>query len=109
MLRSNLPRAVRHLGRRRRWRQADLAHASGISRQAISRIERGVALGSIPLRVIARLTEALDASADLTLRWRGEALDHPMSIRTVRTPHRTTGPMRDAYSPRNSRTRFWKW
>jgi transcriptional regulator with XRE-family HTH domain len=66
---------VRHLRRRRRWRQADLAKAAGISRQAISRIERGEAIGSIPLRVIARLAEALDASVDVTVRWRGEELD----------------------------------
>ena len=75
MLRSNLPRAVRHLRRKRRWRQADLAAASGLSRQAISRIERGEALGSVPLGAIARLTEALDASVDVTVKWRGEELD----------------------------------
>jgi transcriptional regulator with XRE-family HTH domain len=75
MLGSNLPRAVRHLRRRRGWRQTDLAQASGISRQAISRIERGVAIGSIPLRVIARLTDALDASVDVTVKWHGEELD----------------------------------
>jgi hypothetical protein len=44
----------------------------------ISRIERGEALGSVPLRAVARLTEALDASVDVTVKWRGEELDRLM-------------------------------
>jgi transcriptional regulator with XRE-family HTH domain len=75
MLRTNVARAIRHLRRRRQWRQSDLASASGISRQVISRVERGEALGSVALRVIARLTDALDASVDVMVKWRGEELD----------------------------------
>ena len=74
MLRSNLPRAVRTLRHRRRWRQADLAARAGVSRQVISRIERGQ-LGSQSIRTVARVVEALDASAELTVRWHGEELD----------------------------------
>jgi len=44
----------------------------------VSRIERGEALGSVPLRAVARLTEALDASVDITVKWRGEELDRLM-------------------------------
>ncbi len=75
MLRTNLPRAVRHLRRRRGWRQRDLADASGVSRQVISRIERGQELGRNSLRTVSRLADALDASVDVTLRWHGEELD----------------------------------
>lgn len=74
MLRTNLPRGIRHLRRRRRWRQADLAERAGTSRQVISRLERGQVAPS-SLRTIVRVAEALDASVDLTLRWHGEELD----------------------------------
>jgi transcriptional regulator with XRE-family HTH domain len=74
-VRSNLPRAVRHLRRRRGWRQLDLADASGVSRQVVSRLERGESLGTLKLRHLSRLADALDASVDVTIRWRGEELD----------------------------------
>ncbi|HSJ00255.1 MAG TPA: helix-turn-helix domain-containing protein [Patescibacteria group bacterium] len=77
MLRSNLPRAVRELRRRHRWRQADLASRCGVSRQVISRIERGQ-LGSQSIRTLARVIEALDATAELVVHWRGEELDRLM-------------------------------
>ena len=74
MIRSNVARAVRELRRRRRWRQADLAARAGVSRQVISRIECNE-LRAVRIGTIARVLHALDASADLTVRWRGEALD----------------------------------
>ncbi len=74
MLRTNLPRAVRHLRRHRGWRQADLASRSGVSRQVLSRIECG-SLESVPIRTLDRLVAALGASADLTVRWQGADLD----------------------------------
>lgn len=74
MLRSNLPRAIQALRRRRRWRQADLAAQSGVSRQVISRIERAQ-LGGQSIRTVARVVEALDATAELIVRWHGEELD----------------------------------
>lgn len=80
MLRSNLPRAIRALRRRRRWRQADLAAQSRVSRQVISRLERGQ-LGSQSIRTVARLVEALDATAELMVRWHGEELDRLMDAR----------------------------
>jgi transcriptional regulator with XRE-family HTH domain len=74
MLRSDLPRAVRHLRRRRRWRQADLADRSDVSRQVVSRVERAQLTG-ISLGTVQRIVAALDASVHLTVRWRGEELD----------------------------------
>lgn len=74
MLRTNLPRAVRHLRRHRGWRQADLTARSGVSRQAISRIERGL-LAGIALGTLGKLTDAFGATADVYLRWEGEQLD----------------------------------
>lgn len=88
MLRTNLPRALRELRRRRRWRQTDLAAACDVSRQVISRIERGQLL-AVPLRTLVRIGDALDASVELTVRWRGEALDrlvdsrHAAAVQTV--------------------------
>lgn len=77
MLRSNLPRAIRALRRRRRWRQSDLAHKSGVSRQVISRLEQGQ-LANQSIRTVARVVEALDATAELVVRWHGEELDRLM-------------------------------
>lgn len=74
MLRSNLPRAVRHLRRHRGWRQADLADRAGTSDATISRLERGLVRG-LALGTIERVATALDATVDVTLRWEGEQLD----------------------------------
>jgi transcriptional regulator with XRE-family HTH domain len=74
VMRSNVPRAVRHLRRRRGWRQDDLGARAAVSGPTISRIERGVIRG-VPLGTIERVAEALGASVDVTLRWEGEQLD----------------------------------
>ncbi|HEX2765422.1 MAG TPA: helix-turn-helix transcriptional regulator [Candidatus Limnocylindria bacterium] len=74
MLRTNLPTAVRHLRRRRGWRQSDLAARADVSRQVVSRLERGELRG-IALGTIRRIIEALEASVDGTVRWRGEELE----------------------------------
>jgi transcriptional regulator with XRE-family HTH domain len=74
MLRSNVPASVRLLRRRRRWRQADLAERASVSRQTVSRIERGQ-IGAVPVRAVTRVGEALEASVHLTVRWQGEELD----------------------------------
>lgn len=74
MLRTNLPRAVRHLRHRRGWRQSDLAKHTGVSRQVISRIERGQ-LASAQIRTLVRLTDTLEATIDVSVRWQGEQLD----------------------------------
>lgn len=74
MLRTNVPRAIRHLRHHRGWRQSDLAARSGVSRQAISRIERSH-LGGIPLNTLSQLSDAFGATADVYIRWQGEELD----------------------------------
>jgi len=74
MLRSNLPRAVRHLRRRRGWRQADLAERAAVSRQLVSRIECSN-LAGVNVRTMARILDALGATGELVVRWRGEQLD----------------------------------
>jgi transcriptional regulator with XRE-family HTH domain len=77
MLRTNLARSVRHLRRRRGWRQSDLAERASVSRQTISRIECGQ-LGGARIRTIGRELEARDATGDLVVRWEGERLDRPI-------------------------------
>jgi transcriptional regulator with XRE-family HTH domain len=74
MLRTNVPTGVRHLRRKRGWRQIDLARRSDISRQVLSRLERGQ-LASLSMRTVTRVAEALDATVHVTLRWHGEELD----------------------------------
>ena len=73
-MRSNLPRAVRHLRRQRGWRQADLGGRIGISRELTSRLERGDVRG-LTLGSVEKVALSLGASVDLTLRWHGEQLD----------------------------------
>ncbi len=74
MLRTNLPRAVRVLRRRRGWRQTDLAKRASVSGPTISRIERGN-FEAMPLGALQRIASALEASVDLTIRWEGAQLD----------------------------------
>lgn len=74
MLRSNLPRATRHLRRRNAWRQADLGVRAGVSAATVSRIERGEVRG-VPLGTVERIASALGATVDVTVRWQGEQLD----------------------------------
>lgn len=74
MLRTNLPRAVRTLRRRRAWRQEDLAGLSALSRETISRIERGVVRG-ITIGSLERVAGALEGRLDVVIRWEGADLD----------------------------------
>jgi transcriptional regulator with XRE-family HTH domain len=55
-------------------RQRDVANAKGVSRAAISKIERG-AVETTSLGVLIRASEALGAVVDLRLRWNAEQLD----------------------------------
>ncbi len=48
-----------------------------MARQVISRIERGQ-LANVQVRTLVRLSDALEASVDLTVRWQGEQLDRLM-------------------------------
>lgn len=77
MLRQNLSRATRFLRRRRAWRQRDLAERSGVSRETVSRLERGE-IDGMTVAFLDRLASALGASLFIELRWHGEQLDRLM-------------------------------
>ncbi len=66
--------SIRALRRRRGWRQVDVAERAGVSRTAISRVERGMA-DRLTVRTIGRVADALGARLDCRLLWNGEALD----------------------------------
>lgn len=66
--------SVRALRIRRSWRQEDLAAAAGVSRDEVSRVERG-RVGEVSVGSLSRMAVALEADLDVRLRWRGEAMD----------------------------------
>ena len=64
-----LGEAVRELRLARRWSQADLASAAGMTQSAVARFEAG---GTVPtLPVLGRIARALDAN--LTVRVEGRS------------------------------------
>ncbi len=69
-----LGRAYRALRIRRRWRQQDLADVVGLSRQLITKVESG-RIDDVQLGTLRRIGEALGASTEVAVRWRGEGLD----------------------------------
>lgn len=71
---TNVPRALKALRRRRRWRQDDLGRRAGLSRDVVHRAETGE-LHGITVGSLARLTQALDARLVVDIRWRGADLD----------------------------------
>lgn len=73
-MRTNVPRAVRALRARRRWRQADLGARAGVSRDTVSRAELG-RLEGITLASLDGMVRALGASLSVQVRWDGAGLD----------------------------------
>ena len=73
-MRTNVPDAIRALRHHRGWRQADLGRRAGLSRDTVSRVERG-RLQGMTLGALARMTAALDASLIVDVRWQGAELD----------------------------------
>lgn len=73
-MRTNVPSAIRELRRRRRWRQVDLGARAGLSRDAVSRAERG-RLDGLTVASVSRLAEALGAALVVEVRWHGADLD----------------------------------
>src|SRR5688572_8593116 len=71
---TNAPRAVRFLRLRRGWPQRVLGDRAGVSRELVSRVERGD-LAGVTVGTIDRMTTALGASVHLQVRWHGEQLD----------------------------------
>lgn len=70
----NVGALIRVLRIRRGWRQADLAERAGVSRSAISRIERGH-LDAITLKTLRSVTRVLVVTIDLATRWQGANTD----------------------------------
>ena len=70
-------RALRH---RRGWRQADLAERARMSRELVSRIERGD-VASTPIGRVRVLADALGARFDPTIRWQGGDLGRLLNAR----------------------------
>ena len=69
-----LGHSYRALRIRKKWRQADLATAAGVTRGMVSLVERG-RIDAVPVGALRRVAEALEADLDVRLRWRGEGLD----------------------------------
>jgi transcriptional regulator with XRE-family HTH domain len=65
---------------RKRWRQEDVAARAGVTRAAVSRVERG---HGRELRVdeLLHIAEALDVVVRLTATWRGGELDRLLNSR----------------------------
>ena len=74
MLGQRVGRGVRFLRIRAGWRQSDLARRAGISRELVSRIERGL-VETVTVGSVRRLAEALGSSLAVDIRLRGEYLD----------------------------------
>lgn len=77
MLRTNVGRAVVFLRRRSGWRQVDLGARAGVSRESMSRVERGQ-IGAVTIGTLGGIASALGASLSVELRWLGEQLDRLM-------------------------------
>jgi transcriptional regulator with XRE-family HTH domain len=73
-MRTNVPSAMRALRRMRRWRQADLGRRANLSRDPVSRFERGQ-LDGMTIGSLDALAGALGATLVVDLRWRGAELD----------------------------------
>lgn len=71
---TNASRAVRALRLRKGWTQSTLGRRAGVSRQVVSRIERGDVAG-VTIGVLDRVATALAASVTVQCRWRGAELD----------------------------------
>ena len=65
---------MRALRQRLGWRQTDLAARCGVAQATISRIERGVLVGT-PIGAVERIVVELGGELDVRIRWRGEDMD----------------------------------
>ena len=74
---------IRALRRRLGWTQLELADRVGCSRSLIARIERGEA-DRVTVRMLTRVTGALDARLTVRVLWRGEELDRLLDAEHAR-------------------------
>ena len=65
---------IRELRRRKRWRQRDVGDKAGVSQQLVSLVELG-AFDVVGLDNVRAVAKAVDATIELTPRWRGPELD----------------------------------
>jgi transcriptional regulator with XRE-family HTH domain len=86
---------IRALRRRRAWRQSDLASRSGVSQPTVSFAERGH-FKTLSIRTVRRILAALDARADLDIRWRGGNLDRTLDERHARLVGAVVATLGDA-------------
>lgn len=94
---ARLGRTIRVLRQRRGWRQEDLGRRCGLSRSAISDIERGRA-DRYTIASIRQVLRALDADGELAVRWGAPGdldrlldRDHALLVRTWAEAHRRHG------------------
>lgn len=79
-MRTNVPRALRALRRRRGWRQVDLALRAGVARDLVQRAE-GHRLNGVTIGALEQLSQTLNAHLAVELRWRGADLDRLIDAR----------------------------
>jgi transcriptional regulator with XRE-family HTH domain len=79
--------SVRALRRRRRWTQEELGRRAGLSRSAISRIERGGG-DALSVRLLRDVTGILGARIRMQVLWQGEELDRLLDEDHARTVER---------------------
>lgn len=94
---ARIGRSVRALRMRRGWRQIDLAARAGVSRSAISDLERGRA-ERYTVATIRMVLGALDATAELYVMWGGHGdldrlldADHAQLVAAWAERHRHAG------------------
>ena len=63
---------------RKQLRQADVARRAGVSRETVSRLERG-GFGRVPYDTFRAVATALGIRSDIRLRWRGGDLERVMN------------------------------
>jgi transcriptional regulator with XRE-family HTH domain len=85
-------RALRH---RRGWRQRDVAERAGVSQQLVSLMELG-RFGEVDLETARRVAATLDASLDLSPRWRGPGLATLLDEAHARIVDRAVTELRSA-------------
>ena len=94
---ARIGRTIRVLRQRRGWRQADLAARAGVSRSAISTIERG-RVERYTLATVRAVMDALNASVELYATWGGHGdldrlldADHARLVQEWADRHRRAG------------------
>jgi transcriptional regulator with XRE-family HTH domain len=87
---SRVGRIARVLRQRLGLRQADVAARAGLSREPITRVERG-ALEGLTVRSLRRIFRVFEAEAIVLVRWRGGELDRIVDRRHAALGGRIVG------------------